>query len=108
MKKLEKDRLSAFLQQIGEEMPLFVPVQKEEGAVFTRWSPEVTPQLGAVRTVCSPKDLFFPPVRSAVHPENGARETANRAPKAGGGTLCRIWHARVRCTGVAGAGPGVF
>lgn len=60
MKKLEKDRLPAFLQQIGDKMPLFVPVQKEEGAVFTRWNPDVEPQLGAVRTVRSPKDLFFP------------------------------------------------
>ena len=37
-----------------------MPVQKEEGAVFTRWSPEVTPQLGPCALCARLKTCFFP------------------------------------------------
>lgn len=59
MRKLSLDRLDSFFASIAETAALYMPVDTKTGAKYQKWAPG-TALSGALNTVRSPKDFFFP------------------------------------------------
>lgn len=60
MYKIAKDELPALLRKIAGEQELYVPVQTGAGADFRVWEEDAVVDLDVLKTVKSPKDVFFP------------------------------------------------
>ena len=60
MYKMKKENLSALFQKIAEEQELFVPVKSAGQTSFALWDEGADVDLETLKTVKSPKDLFFP------------------------------------------------
>ncbi len=60
MKKMEKANLPALYAAICEEASLFVPVKSGKVTNFALWSEGAEVDLETLKTVKSPKDVFFP------------------------------------------------
>ncbi len=59
MRKCTLVNLQKLFEKVSEVMPLYLPVNEKNGAVYTRWQPEtVWSNIG--NAVKGPKDLFFP------------------------------------------------
>ncbi len=59
MRKISLTNLDALFSAIASEEKLYLPVDTEQGAVYTEWS-EGASLSNALNTVRSPKDFFFP------------------------------------------------
>ena len=60
MYKIEKANLSALFQKIAETKELYLPVKTAGQANFAAWSEDAQVDLDTLKTVKSPKDVFFP------------------------------------------------
>lgn len=59
MRKISLTNLDSLFAAIASEETLYLPVDTEQGAVYTEWSEGVSLS-NALNTVRSPKDFFFP------------------------------------------------
>lgn len=60
MYRIKKEGLNALYAAISAEKDLFVPVNAAGKTNFALWSPAVEADLNTLKTVKSPKDVFFP------------------------------------------------
>ena len=60
MLKIKKTDLAALFARIGEKAALYLPVKTAGKTNFAAWSEEVQVDLDTLKTVKSPKDVFFP------------------------------------------------
>ena len=60
MYRIAKEKLSALCAAIAAENDLFLPVKAAGKTNFALWTAECTPDLDTLKTVKSPKDVFFP------------------------------------------------
>lgn len=60
MYKIARENLSALFRLIAEKQELYLPVKRAGQANFAPWSEEVQVDLDTLKTVKSPKDVFFP------------------------------------------------
>lgn len=67
MLKIQKDLLPELLQKIAQDRSLYLPVKTAGQTNFALWSEEVEPDLDSLKTVKSPKDVFFPQCETLYH-----------------------------------------
>ncbi len=60
MKKMNLSNLDKAFSKISEEKELYVPSKIGSGVNFALFDGEITPDLTTLKTVKSPKDIFFP------------------------------------------------
>lgn len=60
MLKISKEKLNGLYEKISSEMPLFLPLKKAGEVNYGLYDGEAEVSLGTLKTVKSPKDLFFP------------------------------------------------
>lgn len=60
MLKIKRSSLDAFYKRVSEKMPLYLPVKKGGEVNFGYYSEGETVDLDTLKTVKSPKDVFFP------------------------------------------------
>lgn len=60
MLKMQKSNMTALFRLINENQELFVPVKKANQVNFGLWDEEAEVSLETLKTVKSPKDVFFP------------------------------------------------
>ena len=60
MYRIAKEKLSALCAAIAAENDLFLPVKAAGKTNFALWTAECAPDLDTLKTVKSPKDVFFP------------------------------------------------
>lgn len=60
MRKIAKENLPALFQKIAEIEDLFLPVRVSEQVNFAAWTQDAEVELDILKTVKSPKDVFFP------------------------------------------------
>lgn len=60
MYKIAKENLSALFRLIAEKQELYLPAKRAGQTNFAPWSEEVQVDLDTLKTVKSPKDVFFP------------------------------------------------
>ena len=60
MYRIAKEKLPALCAAIAAENDLFLPVKAAGKTNFALWTAECTPDLDTLKTVKSPKDVFFP------------------------------------------------
>ena len=60
MYKIAKENLSALFQAIAGEQQIYVPVNNNGQVNFAAWSEEANVDLDTLKSVKSPKDVFFP------------------------------------------------
>ena len=60
MLKIKKERLNELYAKISANMPLFMPVKKAGQVNYGLWEAGVETSVETLKTVKSPKDLFFP------------------------------------------------
>ncbi len=60
MLKMQKSNMTALFRLINENQELFVPVKKAGQVNFGLWNEEAEVSLETLKTVKSPKDVFFP------------------------------------------------
>lgn len=60
MLKMSKSNLSALFRLIAQEQELFLPIKKANQVNFGLWSEDAQVDLETLKTVKSPKDVFFP------------------------------------------------
>ena len=60
MLKIAKERLNDVYAKINTQMGLFIPVKKAGEVNYAVWSEGADVSLGTLKTVKSPKDIFFP------------------------------------------------
>lgn len=60
MLKMSKSNLSALFRLIAQEQELFLPIKKANQVNFGLWSEDAQVELETLKTVKSPKDVFFP------------------------------------------------
>ncbi len=60
MLKIAKERLNEVYAKINEQMGLFIPVKKAGEVNYAVWSEGMDVSLETLKTVKSPKDIFFP------------------------------------------------
>lgn len=60
MYKIAKSNLPALFQTIAKEKELYLPIENAGQVNFGPWSEECKPDLDTLKSVKSPKDVFFP------------------------------------------------
>ncbi|MGN0334873.1 MAG: 4Fe-4S dicluster domain-containing protein [Lachnospiraceae bacterium] len=60
MYRIAKENLSALFQRIAENRELYLPVKRAGQTNFAPWSEEAEVDTDTLKTVKSPKDVFFP------------------------------------------------
>ena len=60
MYKIAKENLSQLFRQIVQEQELYLPVKTAGQTNFAVWSEDAGVDLDTLKTVKSPKDVFFP------------------------------------------------
>ena len=60
MLRIKKENLNALYAKISETMGLFIPVKKAGEVIFAVWSDGKEVSLETLKTVKSPKNIFFP------------------------------------------------
>ncbi|MBQ8427693.1 MAG: 4Fe-4S ferredoxin, partial [Clostridia bacterium] len=60
MKKISKQNLNALYEKISTAYPLFLPIKKAGQVNYGLWTDGVETSVETLKTVKSPKDLFFP------------------------------------------------
>ncbi len=66
MRKISNDKLSAFFAAVSADMPLYLPIDSDDGcARFAKWE-EGKEWSAALNTVRSAKDFFFPQMENIV------------------------------------------
>ncbi len=60
MKKLAKNDVPQFLSQVGASMDLFAPIRMSGAVNWGVWEKDRTVDLDTLKSVKSPKDVFFP------------------------------------------------
>lgn len=60
MYKIAKENLTALFQKIASEQELYVPVKTSGQVNFRAWNEDSSVDLDTLKTVKSPKDVFFP------------------------------------------------
>lgn len=66
MLKTQLKNLNALLDKISEYSPLYMPLEKAGEANYGLYKQGEKPALGVLKTVKSPKDLFFPQSETIV------------------------------------------
>ena len=60
MFRIQRENLPGLYAAIAAESDLFLPVKAAGKTNYALWSPECQPDLDTLKTVKSPKDVFFP------------------------------------------------
>ena len=60
MYKIAKENLSALFQSIAESQELYLPVEVSGQVNYKAWTPDAKVSLETLKSVKSPKDVFFP------------------------------------------------
>ena len=60
MYKIAKENLTALFQKIAAEQELYLPVKTADKVNFGVWTEDAEVDLDTLKTVKSPKDVFFP------------------------------------------------
>ena len=60
MYQIAKDKLPALFETVAQQQTLYLPVNSAGQTNFGVWKPEVQADLETLKTVKSPKDIFFP------------------------------------------------
>ena len=60
MLKISKDKLDLLFKKISAKFPLFMPIKKAGEVNYGLWTETSVSDLDTLKTVKSPKDLFFP------------------------------------------------
>ena len=67
MLKIEKSRLNELFNAISSDMPVYLPVKKENSSEYGVYTDGVETALDELNTAKSPKDLFFPQSETLAH-----------------------------------------
>jgi len=60
MVKIQKDKLQELLSLLGKERDIFLPVRNAGQTSFALWTPAAEVDFHTLKTIKSPKDVFFP------------------------------------------------
>ena len=85
MLKISRNNLDAFYKAIADKMPLYLPLVKGGEVNFGYYTDGAKVDIDTLKTVKSPKDVFFP------HYRRRSRRVE---------TLRGIWRTRMRLQGV--------
>ncbi len=67
MLKIKKDKLNDLFSKISSDMPLYLPIEKENSSEYGLYVDGIKTALDMLNTVKSPKDLFFPQTQTLAH-----------------------------------------
>ncbi len=67
MLKIKKDKLNDLFSKISADMPLYLPIEKDNSSEYGLFTDGVKTALDMLNTVKSPKDLFFPQTETLAH-----------------------------------------
>lgn len=76
MYQISKDKLPALFETIAQQQTLYLPISSAGQTNFGVWNPEVQADLKTLKTVKSPKDVFFPKAK----PYTPVKEKEKRSP----------------------------
>ena len=79
MYKIKKENLTALFRAIAAEQELYVPVKSAGKVNFGPWSEDAEVDIDTLKSVKSPKDIFFP-------------QSESRAGSVKRAEIYRIWH----------------
>ncbi len=80
MLKFKIDKLNELFDTISAETPLAMPLEKAGEADYGRYEKGAKPALGVLKTVKSPKDLFFPQSETLMKFKTEGKNLAVEAP----------------------------
>ena len=66
MYKIAAENLQALFQKIAADQDLYLPVKVSDQVNFKAWSEDAEVCLDTLKTVKSPKDAFFPQVKTST------------------------------------------
>ena len=66
MYKIAAENLQALFQKIAADQDLYLPVKVSDQVNFRAWSQDAEVCLDTLKTVKSPKDAFFPRVKTFI------------------------------------------
>ena len=91
MYKIAKENLTALFQKIAAEQELYLPVKTAGQVNFGVWTEDAEVDLDTLKSVKSPKDVFFPQSETLYTTCIKRREEdQDRAGGVEGAELCRI------------------
>ena len=64
MYKIAKENLSALFQKIADKNELYLPIKKASQVNFGKWDSEADVDIETLKSVKSPKDVFFPQIEN--------------------------------------------
>ena len=67
MLKIKKDNLTNLFSKISSDMPLYLPIEKNNSSEYGLYQEGVATALDMLNTTKSPKDLFFPQNETLAH-----------------------------------------
>lgn len=92
MYKIKKENLTALFRAIAAEQELYVPVKSAGKVNFGPWSEDAEVDIDTLKSVKSPKDIFFPQSENLYTCELGRPEAESRAGSVKRAEIYRIWH----------------
>ena len=78
MFKIAKENLNDLYAKISETMGLFIPIKKAGEVNYAVWAEGKEVSLETLKTVKSPKNMFFPQTEKYDEVQDGREEYRNR------------------------------
>ena len=92
MYKIKKEDLTALFRAIAAEQELYVPVKTAGKVNFGPWSEDAEVDIDTLKSVKSPKDVFFPQSENLYTCEREGTQAQSRAGSVKRAEIYRIWH----------------